>query len=147
MILIVVVMLCFTVAAVAFLAMDQRAASIVAAAAGLTLIAVLQHFAGISALPDGRLATEPWRALAVTTLEDDLFLLSVRYAGGDIRTYRLQLSSPEARDEMLKAEQGAKKGKTMTGRAHRGRAGLADDSDMGFEFFEAPESDPKNASR
>jgi len=105
------------------------------------LFVAFQQAAGT---PDGRLSGEPWRVLAVSALDGDRFLVSVRYNAGDIRTYRLHITEPAERDEFLKAEQALKKGKLMVGRAERPRAGLADDGDMHFQFADAPEADPKN---
>jgi hypothetical protein len=108
------------------------------------LFVAFQQAAGTPAAPDGRLSGEPWRVLAVSALDGDRFLVSVRYNADDIRTYRLHISNPAERDEFLKAEQALKKGKLMVGRAERSRAGLADDGDMHFQFADAPEADPKN---
>src|SRR5262245_41948215 len=82
-----------------------------------SLFAAFQQAAGVPAAPDGRLAAEEWRVLAVSPLDGDRFLVSVRYNAGDIRTYRLHIANQEERDEFLKAQQSLKKGKLLVGRA------------------------------
>lgn len=101
------------------------------------------HYAGSPALPDERLATEQWRVLAVAQLEEDRFLVSVGYANSDIRTYRLSIHDPAQRDEFLKAVQAMRKGRSLVGKARKGRAGLPNDSSMDFQFGDAPEAGPK----
>lgn len=107
---------------------------------------VWQHFMGMSALPDARLAEEAWRVLSVAPIADDQFLLSVKYPGGDIRTYRLAMSDPKARDAFLEAAQAMKKGRQLSGRAGHSRAGLPNDSSMEFSFRDLPDIAPKGTS-
>lgn len=137
--------LAFTVIAVAlaFLMLGPRLAVSMAIVLVAVLVLFFQHFAGTPAMPDGRLAAEPWRVLAVAPLAENRFLVSVRYAAGDIRTYELKITDPRERDEFLKAGQSLKKGRALVGRAARSRAGLINDSDMGFSFGEVPDADPK----
>lgn len=124
--------------------MTRTAATIVMLAfAGVLLIGL--HYAGSPAMPDQRLAEEQWRVLAVAQLDDDRFLVAVRYSGGDIRTYRLSIHDPAQRDEFLKVQQAMRKGCSMMGRAGHGRAGLATDDAMQFGFTDAPDLQPKKA--
>lgn len=109
------------------------------------LAPVFQADAGKPAMADARLASEQWRLLSVAPLSDGVFLVSVRYQVGDVRTYSLHLETPEQRDAFLKAAQALKKGHVLNGRAARGRAGLESD-DLGFSFSEAPDSNPKPPS-
>jgi hypothetical protein len=133
------------IVSLAFILTGPRAGVTLGAVVIAGLFVAFQQAAGLPAAPDGRLSGEPWRVLAVSPLDGDRFLVSVRYDAGDVRTYRLHIAEPGERDEFLKAEQALKKGKTMVGRAQHSRAGLADDSGMGFQFSDAPEADPKSA--
>jgi hypothetical protein len=111
-----------------------------------TLVLISLHFAGIPALPDERLAADEWRVLAVAPLDNDQFLVSVRYRAGDIRTYRLTITDPRQRDEFLRAIQAQKKGRALNGKAARGRAGQIGDDAMGFSFRNVPDLQPKETS-
>ena len=122
-----------------------RTATVIVVLAFVTLILIGQHFAGTPALPDGRLASSPWRVIAVGPLANNVFVLAVEYPGQDVRVYRLAIDDPDQRDQFLRAEQAMKKGKAMIGRAKHSRAGLANDGAMDFEFGEAPESEPKHS--
>jgi hypothetical protein len=133
------------IVSLAFILAGPRTGVAVAAAAVAGLFAAFQAAAGLPAAPDGRLSGEPWRVLAVSTLDGDRFLVSVRYDAGDVRTYRLHIAEPRERDEFLKAAESLKKGRPMAGRAQYSRAGLTDDGEMNFQFNDAPEADPKNA--
>jgi hypothetical protein len=141
----VLVAAAIAIVSISFILSGPRAGVTIGAVAVAGLFIAFQREAGLPAAPDGRLSGEPWRVLAVSPLEGDRFLVSVRYDAGDVRTYRLHISEPSERDEFLKAQQGLKKGKALAGRAQHSRAGLADDSDMGFSFSDAPETDPKGA--
>ncbi len=132
------------IVSLAFILAGPRTGAALGALALAGLFVAFQQAAGTPAAPDGRLSGEQWRVLAVSALDGDRFLVSVRYNAGDIRTYRLHITEPAERDEFLKAEQALKKGKIMVGRAERSRAGLADDGDMRFQFSDAPQADPKN---
>jgi hypothetical protein len=130
---------------VTFILTGPRSGVSISAVAIAGLFLAFQQAAGLPAAPDGRLSGEQWRVLAVSALDSDRFLVSVRYAAGDIRTYQLHISKPGERDEFLKAQQSLKKGKLLVGRAIRSRAGLTDDDDMGFQFADAPQQDLKEA--
>ena len=140
-----VVAAAIAIVSLSFMFSGPRAGVTIGAVVVAGLFVAFQREAGLPASPDGRLSGEPWRVLAVSPLVGDRYLVSVRYDAGDVRTYRLHISEPGERDEFLKAEQGLKKGKALVGRAQRSRAGLADDSEMGFYFTDAPETDPKGA--
>ena len=144
--IIIYVALCFSVGVIPFLFTDKRVAVLIAAFAALTLIKILGIGAGLPALADSRLAAEPWHLIAVTRLDQDIFLLSVRYYGGDIRTYSLNITDPSERDAFLKAQQAMKKGRSMNGKARHGRAGLQNDDGMDFGFTDTPVTDPKPRS-
>jgi hypothetical protein len=137
------VLLCTAVAAVASVFADVRAAIIIWALCALTAGLIMQHAAGTPAMPDGRLAAEQWRLLAVAPVADSRFILTVRYSEGDIRSYDLNITDPGQRDEFLKAQQALKKGHAMRGQAKHGRAGLLHDDDMGFSFGDVPDQAPK----
>ena len=133
------------IVSLSFILSGPRAGVTIGAVVVAGLFIAFQREAGLPAAPDGRLSGEPWRVLAVSPLDGDRFLVSVRHDIGDVRTYRLHVTEPGERDEFLKAQQGLKKGKALVGRAQHSRAGLADDGDMGFHFSDAPEIDPKGA--
>ena len=141
----IVVAVAIPLISVAFILTGPRTGVALGAAVIAGLFLAFQQAAGLPAAPDGRLSGEEWRVLAVSPLEGDRFLVSVRYDAGDIRTYRLHITEQQERDEFLKAQQGLKKGKLLVGRATRSRAGLADDDDMGFQFADAPQRDLKEA--
>jgi hypothetical protein len=141
----VLVAAAIAIVALSFILSSPRAGVTIGAVAVAGLFIAFQRDAGLPAAPDGRLSGEPWRVLAVSPLDGDRFLVSVRYDAGDIRTYRLHIADSGQRDAFLKAQQGLKKGKAMVGRAQHSRAGLADDGDMGFSFSDAPEAEPKAA--
>jgi len=132
--------------ALAWLAVGPRTMAVAAVGGVILLATVSQHFAGLPASPDGRLALEQWRVLSVAPLEDDRFLVAVRFANGDLRAYAMAIKAPQQRDEFLKAAQGIRKGRSIVGRAARIRAGEIDDGGMGFNFNDAPEADPKARS-
>ncbi len=104
------------------------------------LAPLFQASDGIPAHADGRLAAEQWKLLGVAPLPDNVFIVTLKFAGDDIRTYRLVLPSGQQRDKFLEAQRGLKAGKTMMGKARKGRAGLMDDSEMDFDFVEAPQA-------
>jgi hypothetical protein len=131
------------IVSLAFIMVGPRSGSVLGALAAVGLFIGFQHAFGIPADPDGRLSGEAWRVLAVAPLDQDRFLVSVRYNAGDIRTYQLHIAEPDQRDQFLKAAKGLKKGKPMVGHALRPRAGLTDDGEMGFQFNDAPLADPK----
>jgi hypothetical protein len=110
------------------------------------LVLIGKHFMGQPTLADQRLADEQWRAVAIAPLEEDRFLVSVRYSKGDIRTYMLTVTDPAQKDALLKAAGAMKKGRSLNGKARFGRAGLQNDSDMQFDFRDAPEANPKETS-
>ncbi len=104
------------------------------------LAPVFQSADGIPAHADGRLASEQWRLLAVAALPGGVFVITLRFQPDDIRTYRLTLPDGQERDKFLQAQQALKKGRALTGKARRGRAGRLDDSEMGFDFVEVPQA-------
>ena len=133
------VCVCVGLIALAFLFARPAGAVVLAAVTCFALAGVFQDAAGLPADPDGRLAAEEWRVLSIAPLADDNFIVSVMYQAGDVRTYRLLLTSEEAKDAFLKAGQSLKRGLRLNGKARRGRGGQLSDSDMGFSFSEAPE--------
>ncbi len=146
MTLYLVTAVCFGAVAITFVIVGPRAGVVVMAAVLAALVPGFGHEAGAPTEAGERLAQEQWRVLSIAPLADDRFLVSVLYQAGDVRTYRLTLSSPEARDRFLKAGQDLKHGKVMNGKAKHGRAGLMNDDSMGIEFGEAPEAEPKPSS-
>ncbi len=110
------------------------------AVATFGLAPLFQASDGIPAHADGRLAAEQWKLLAVAPLPDNVFIVILRFADDDIRTYRLVLPSGQQRDKFLEAQRGLKAGKMMMGKARKGRAGLMSDSEMDFDFVEAPQA-------
>lgn len=134
-----VIAVAFAVVASLFI-LNKPYMAVVWMAVSLAIIApMLQHYDGIPANADGRLASETWRVVAAAPLGDDWFLLASRYANGDIRIYRIFLPDQKKRDKFLAMQQGVKKGKVMIGKAARQRAGLENDGDMEFSFTEPPE--------
>lgn len=132
------------VAFVLFVSLFEKRLAIPLAVIGLiALWTEFQGMAGVAAQGDARLSREPWLVISVAQLVDDEFLLSVRYAGGDIRTYDLIVTDQAEKDKFLKAQQSAKKGLRLLGKAKHPRAGLVNDGDMDFDFSEAAEIEPK----
>lgn len=113
---------------------DRRMAIALASVILLALWTQFQGVAGTPADADNRLVAEEYRILAISQVSKDGFLLSVRYGGGDIRTYVLDLPDQEDRDKFLKAQQSMKRGVTLKGRAKHPRTGLQDDGGMDFGF-------------
>ena len=139
----VIVTCAFGLVALAFLFRAPAFAVTLTAVCLFALAPIFQEEAGHPADADARLSIDPWRALAISPLADSSFLVSVLYQTGEIRTYRLALTSQEAKDRFLKAASALKKGRVLIGRAKRGRAGLMNDDAMDFDFTDAPETEPK----
>lgn len=142
----IVTVVAFGAVALTFIFGRSAIAVTLVAIACFGLAPVFQAADGKPADPDGRLAGEEFRLLAVAPLAQDRFLVSVLYGEDDIRTYRIELKSNEAKERFLKAAGAMKKGRVMMGRAKRGRAGLIAADDMDFSFTEAPEAAPKGPS-
>ena len=94
-------------------------------------------------MASARLSREPFLVLTIAQLADTQFLISVRYAGGDIRTYDLIITDQAEKDKFLSAQQRSRKGLRMLGKAKHPRAGRENDGGMDFEFREAGETQPK----
>ncbi len=137
----VYILVCIGFGAVALSFLFNRAPTAVTlmAVCLFALVPIFQASDGIPAHADGRLASEQWRVLAVAPLPDNVFIVTLKFAGDDIRTYRLALPDGRERDKLLQAQQSIKQGKALMGKARRGRAGLLDDSEMQFDFTEAPQ--------
>ncbi len=130
----------FGVLALTFIQGRAPVAVTLLAVALFGLAPVFQASDGIPAHADGRLAAEQWKLLGVAPLPDNVFIVTLRFADDDIRTYRLVLPSGQQRDKFLEAQRGLKAGKTMMGKARKGRAGLMDDSEMDFDLVEVPQA-------
>ncbi len=137
----VYILVCIGFAAVALSFLFNRAPAAITlmAICLFSLVPIFQASDGIPAHADGRLAAEQWRLLAVAPLPDSVFIVTLKFGSDDIKTYRLVLPDGRERDKFLQAQQSIKQGKTLTGKARRGRAGLLDDSEMQFDFTEAPQ--------
>src|SRR5437763_11674277 len=101
----VLVAVAIALISIAFILTGPRCGVAVGAVAIAGLFLAFQQAAGLPAVPDGRLSGEQWRVLAVSALDGDRFLVSVRYNAGDVRTYQLHIVEPGERDEFLKAQQ------------------------------------------
>lgn len=113
---------------------DRRAAVVIAVVALVALWTQFQGTAGTPATADNRLAAEEFRVLSISQIAPDDFLVSVRYAGGDVRSYVLALPTQAEKDKFLKAQQSLKRGINLTGRAAHPRTGLENDGGMDFGF-------------
>ncbi len=144
----VYVLVCIGFAAVALSFLFNRApvAVTLMAVCLFSLVPIFQASDGIPAHADGRLAAEQWRLLAVAPLPDSVFIVTLLFHPDDIRTYRLTLPNGQQRDKFLEAQRSIKQGKTLMGKARRGRAGLLDDSEMQFDFTEAPQATKEGQS-
>ncbi len=148
MMFLVYVATCFVFGTVALLFISGRpAGAVTVLAVGLLALApIFQRSDGIPAHADGRLAAEQWRLLSVAVLPGDTFIVTLRFQPDDIRTYRLVLPDGQQRDQFLQAQASLKKGRALMGRARKGRAGQLNDSEMQFDFSEAPQVQKEEAS-
>src|SRR5262249_33404874 len=99
----ILVAVAIALVSVAFILSGPRTGATLGAVVIAALFVAFQQAAGLPAVPDGRLSGEQWRVLAVSALDGDRFLVSVRYSAGDIRTYRMHIADQQQRDEFLKA--------------------------------------------
>ncbi len=136
----------FGVVAIAFIADRAPIAVTIMAIVLLGLAPIMQRSDGIPAHADGRLAAEQWRLLSVAVLPGDTFIVTLRFQPDDVRTYRLVLPDGQQRDQFLQAAGALKKGRALMGKAHKGRAGLLNDSEMQFDFVEVPQAQKEGAT-